>query len=116
MTTTPDAAERERRRATGQRLRQWRMKRKRSQADIASTAGITQASLSNYETGKRELPTSTALSVAAALDISLGDVLNLSDIIVLRSSRLGTAVTALVDRPELLESIASRFVEADAAS
>jgi transcriptional regulator with XRE-family HTH domain len=116
MTVNLEAAERERRRATGQRLRQWRIKRERSQAEIARTAGITQASLSNYETGKRELPLSTALSVAAALDISLGDVLEVPDIIVLRDSRLGKVVKTLVDRPDLLDSISPRRVEAEAAS
>jgi transcriptional regulator with XRE-family HTH domain len=116
MTVNLEAAERERRRATGQRLRQWRIKRERSQAEIARTAGITQASLSNYETGKRELPLSTALSVAAALDISLGDVLEVPDIIVLRDSRLGKVVKTLVDRPDLLDSISPRRIEAEAAS
>jgi hypothetical protein len=54
--------------------------------------------------------------VAAALDISLGDVLEVPDIIVLRDSRLGKVVKTLVDRPDLLDSISPRRIEAEAAS
>ncbi len=108
--------EQERRHQTGERLRYWRMRRQSSQADIARAAGITQASLSNYETGKRELPLATALAVASALDITLGDVLDVADVIVLRDSRLGRVVRTLIDRPDLLDSIAPRRIEAEAAS
>lgn len=79
--------------------------RGRSQADVSSHAGITQASLSNYETGKRELPLSTALNLAAELDVPFGDLMETSDVIVLRDSRLGRAVRALADSPELLDAI-----------
>ena len=108
--------EQERRKQTGERLRYWRVRRQSSQAEIARAAGITQASLSNYETGKRELPLSTAFAVASALDITLGDVLDVADVIVLRDSRLGRVVRTLVDRPDLLDSISPRRVEAEAAS
>ncbi len=94
-----ESAERQRRRETGERLRYWRMRRQCSQAEVARAAGITQASLSNYETGKRELPMSTALAIVSALD-----------------SRLGRVVRTLMDRPDLLDSIAPRRVEAEAAS
>ncbi len=79
--------------------------RERSQADVSSHVGITQASLSNYETGKRELPLSTALNLAAELDVPFGDIMQTSDVIVLRDSRLGRAVRALADSPELLEAV-----------
>ena len=108
--------EQARRRETGERLRYWRTRRQVSQSEVARAAGITQASLSNYETGKRELPMSTALAIASVLDITLGDVLDVGDVIVLRDSRLGRVVRTLMDRPELLDSIAPRRVEAEAAS
>lgn len=100
----------------GRRLRELRGKRGRSQADVSRAAGITQASLSNYETGKRELPLSTALNLAAALDVSFGDLLQVPDIIVLRDSKLGIALRALSDSPELLESITKQAAPVGAAS
>src|SRR5215203_5240622 len=59
----------------GQRLREWRSKRGFSQYALAGAVGITQASLSNYETGKRELPLGTALRLTAPLDITLANLL-----------------------------------------
>lgn len=76
----------------GVRLREWRLQRGMSQADVARRAGITQASLSNYEAGKRDMPLSTFLGVASALNVSLGDLLELPDVIVIRDSSLGRAV------------------------
>ena len=91
--------------------------RERSQADVSSHVGITQASLSNYETGKRELPLSTALNLAAELDVPFGDIMQTSDVIVLRDSRLGRAVRALADSPELLEAVVEgRLPKLEAAS
>jgi transcriptional regulator with XRE-family HTH domain len=87
--------------AVGRRIREWRLKRELSQADVARQAGITQASLSNYENGKRDLPLSTLVGVAGALNVSLGDLLDLPDMIIVRDSRLGRAVEQLVRRPEL---------------
>ena len=88
------------RRAVGQRIREWRLRRELSQADVARTAGITQASLSNYENGKRDMPLSTLLGVTGALNVGLGDVLDVPDVIVVRDSALGKAVCQLVQRPE----------------
>ena len=88
------------RRAVGQRIREWRLRRELSQADVARSAGITQASLSNYENGKRDMPLSTLLGVTGALNVSLGDVLDVPDVIVVRDSALGKAVCQLVQRPE----------------
>ena len=106
-----------RRAEVGQRLRKLRSIRERSQADVSSHVGITQASLSNYETGKRELPLSTALNLAAELDVPFGDIMQTSDVIVLRDSRLGRAVRALADSPELLEAvIEGRLPKLEAAS
>lgn len=100
------------RRAIGQRIREWRLKRELSQAEVARHAGITQASLSNYENGKRDLPLSTLLGVTGALNVSLGDLLDMPDVIVVRDSMLGRAVEQLVRRPDLM----SPMVGADAAS
>jgi transcriptional regulator with XRE-family HTH domain len=99
------------RRAVGQRIREWRLKREMSQAEVARQAGITQASLSNYENGKRDLPLSTLLGVTSALSVSLGDLLDMPEVIVIRDSLLGRAVEQLVRRPDLI----SPMVGADAA-
>ena len=79
----------------GHRIRAWRLRRELSQAEVARAAGITQASLSNYENGKRDLPLTTLLAVAQALNVSLGDLLDLPDVIVVRDSVLGRAVEQL---------------------
>lgn len=81
----------------GVRVREWRLRRELSQADIARHAGITQASLSNYENGKRDMPLPTLLGIASALNVSLGDLLELPDVIVIRDSFLGRAVEQLRD-------------------
>jgi len=88
------------RKAVGQRIREWRLRRKLSQSDVARSAGITQASLSNYENGKRDMPLSTLLGLTSALNVGLGDVLDVPDVIVVRDSALGKAVCQLVQRPE----------------
>lgn len=82
----------------GQRIREWRLRRELSQAEVARLAGITQASLSNYENGKRDLPLSTLLGVARALNVSIGDLLDLPDVIIVRDSVLGRAVEQLQTR------------------
>ena len=76
----------------GVRIREWRLRRELSQAEVARKAGITQASLSNYENGKRDMPLSTLVGVAAALNVSIGDLLDLPEMIVVRDSILGRAV------------------------
>ncbi len=81
----------------GQRIREWRRKRSLSQSDLARSAGITQASLSNYENGKRDMTLSTVLGVVAALDVALGDVVDCSDVIVVRDSALGQRVCEMVN-------------------
>lgn len=85
------------REAVGQRIKEWRIRRSMSQADVAQYAGITQASLSNYEHGKRDLPLSTLLGVTGALNISLAEILDVPDIIVVRDSTLGKAVSQLLN-------------------
>ena len=95
---TTDASRRELRADIGLRIREWRLRREMSQADVARHASITQASLSNYENGKRDMPLSTLIGVAGALNVSLGDLLDLPDVIVVRDSLLGRAVEQLQTR------------------
>jgi HTH-type transcriptional regulator, competence development regulator len=83
---------------TGHRIREWRLRREMSQAEVARRAGITQASLSNYENGKRDMPLTTLIGVAAALNVSIGDLLDLPEVIVVRDSLLGRAVEQLQNR------------------
>jgi transcriptional regulator with XRE-family HTH domain len=80
----------------GVRVREWRSKRGLSQHLLAGAVGITQASLSNYELGKRELPLGTALRLTAPLDITLADLLPIDDVIFLRESRLAAALRSPV--------------------
>ena len=82
----------------GLRIREWRLRRELSQARVARLAGITQASLSNYENGKRDLPLTTLLAVARALNVSVGDLLDMPDVIIVRDSVLGRAVVQLQKR------------------
>ena len=89
----------------GKRLREARRRRGLSQSDIARSAGITQASVSNYETGKRELPLSTVLNLVAALDVPLGELMDVPAVIVIRDSNLGVAVRAINDSPELMDMV-----------
>jgi transcriptional regulator with XRE-family HTH domain len=99
------------RRAVGKRIREWRLTRKLQQAQVARVAGITQGALSNYENGKRDVPLSTLLGVTAALNVSIGDLLGVPEVLVMRDSPLGRAVEQLVRQPDLI----SPMVGADAA-
>ncbi|MQC18246.1 MAG: XRE family transcriptional regulator [Chloroflexi bacterium] len=98
MTLENETEQRVTRVGVGQRVREWRLRRELSQADVARVTGITQASLSNYENGKRDIPLSTLLGVSAALNVSLGDLLDLPEVIVVRDSMLGRAVEQLQTR------------------
>jgi len=93
---------------TGLRIRELRTKRGYTQAALARAADITQATLSNYETGKRGTPIHTALALAGALDVTLGEILGTSEAIVLRDSRLGVAAVALARQPALLKALDRR--------
>ena len=101
--------------AVGERLREWRLRRELSQTEVARVAGITQASLSNYETGKRDMPLSTFLGVVGALDVAVGDLLEIPDVIVVRDSRVGRAVSRLVADPDLSDALSAAEL-GDAAS
>ena len=58
------------RESTGSRLREIRLSKGKTQADVAWMSGITQAALSNYENGKRDIPLRSLLALSGALEIS----------------------------------------------
>lgn len=102
-----------RRAEVGRRLREVRRESGLTQAELAQAARIGQASLSNYENGKRELPLPVAENLVGALAISLGDLLDVPGILVVRDARIGRAVRALAASPRLLDTVVPS-VEADA--
>jgi transcriptional regulator with XRE-family HTH domain len=87
----------------GGRVRIWRRRRKLSQATLAGLAGISQAYLSQIETGVRAVERrSTMVALAAALDVAVADLLGQTsdpeDPIRVRASEAVAAVrVALVD-------------------
>jgi len=58
----------------GRRIRRWRRLSALTQAELAETVGVTQATLSHYETGKRDVSVSILLRIAGALDVSVQDL------------------------------------------
>lgn len=87
----------------GGRVRIWRRRRKLSQATLAGLAGISQAYLSQVETGIRPVERrSTQVALATALDVSVADLLGQNsdpaDPVRVRASEAVAAVrVALVD-------------------
>ena len=51
----------------GRAVREHRLAQRLTQAEVAWTAGITQAALSNYENGKRDIPVPTLMSICRAI-------------------------------------------------
>ena len=51
----------------GQALRQIRLAKNLTQAEVAWAAGITQAALSNYENGKRDVPLPALITISRAM-------------------------------------------------
>jgi transcriptional regulator with XRE-family HTH domain len=66
---------------------------------LARAAGLTQATISNYESGKRDIPVPSLVRIIAALDVPLGALVDTVDIIVARDSKLGRAVAELAGDP-----------------
>jgi transcriptional regulator with XRE-family HTH domain len=58
------------REATAARLREIRLQQGKTQADVAWLSGITQAALSNYENGKRDIPLRSLLALSGVLDVA----------------------------------------------
>lgn len=93
------------RRTVGGWLREKRQRVQLSQSAVARDAGITQGSLSNYETGKREVSIETLLRLSTAVAADLGELVGAEEVILLRGSRLASAATALQREPRLLDQI-----------
>ena len=98
----------------GNRLRGIRRESGLTQSQLSRAASIGQASLSNYENGKRDLPLATVVRLSGALGISIGDLLEVPAIMVIRDAGMGQAVRLLAQSPELLDSIVGPVREADA--
>ncbi len=94
-----------RRAEVGRRLREFRRGGGLTQGELSRAVRIGQASLSNYENGKRELPLAVAVNLAGALGVSLGDLLEIPGILVIRDARMGRAVRTLAGSPRLLDSV-----------
>ncbi|MBM3139627.1 MAG: helix-turn-helix transcriptional regulator [Chloroflexi bacterium] len=62
------------RQSTGARLREIRTQQGKTQADVAWLSGITQAALSNYENGKRDIPLRSLIALAGVLSVAPGDL------------------------------------------
>jgi transcriptional regulator with XRE-family HTH domain len=45
-----------------------------SQLALARAAGVAQATISNYELGRRDIPTPVLIKIIAALDVPLGEL------------------------------------------
>ncbi|KUL27744.1 DNA-binding protein [Actinoplanes awajinensis subsp. mycoplanecinus] len=61
----------------GEVLRQRRTERGMSQADLATAAGIDKRQIRRYEAGEQQPLLSVAVAIAAALDISVGELAGL---------------------------------------
>ena len=59
----------------GAHLRRWREYRQLTQSDLSRTI-CTQASLSNYELGKRDMPLTVAVGLAKRLRLTLPQMLD----------------------------------------
>jgi transcriptional regulator with XRE-family HTH domain len=64
----------EERRILGLRLTTERVRQRQTQAQAGELAGITQASLSNYEAGKRDVPLYVVRRLAAVWGVSLAEL------------------------------------------
>ena len=94
-----------RRAEVGRRLREVRQGSGLTQGALSRAVRIGQASLSNYENGKRDLPLAVVVNLAGALGVSLGYLLDVPGITVVRDADIGRAVRALAASPRLLDSV-----------
>ncbi len=100
-----DPQARARRVEVGRWLRELRQERGLTQAALARAARMGQATLSNYEKGRRDIPAVTLVSVAGALGLSIGEVLDVDHILIVRDERMREAVRVLVRSPDVLDAI-----------
>lgn len=89
----------------GRRLRGLRAQRGLTQAQLSRMVGIGQASLSNYENGRRELLLTTAANLAQAFGMSVGEFLDVPGILVVRDPVMRRAMAVLSASPDLIRSI-----------
>ena len=89
----------------GQRLRELRQTRGLTQGELARAGRLGQATLSNYESGRRDILLGMTERVAEALGVTLGYLLDVPHIWVIRDPELARAVRILADSEELLTSI-----------
>ena len=107
---SPDALTR--RAEIGRSLRDLRREAGLTQARLARAAATGQASLSNYENGKRDLPLITALRLTGALGRSLGDLFeDVSGVDVIRDARLARAAGVLSESSERIDAVLGRADE-----
>ena len=59
----------------GENLRNWRLKKKMSQGDLATALGVDRAYISNIENGRMNPTLSTLEKIAGALGISSSELL-----------------------------------------
>lgn len=82
-----------------------RRQRGMHQHELASEIGIAQASVSNYETGKRDVPTGLLESIASVLRVSVAELLPDEVVMIVREPDLQVAVRVLAGSPERIEAI-----------
>jgi transcriptional regulator with XRE-family HTH domain len=106
MTEAPTLEQLETLAAVGRRLREWRRFRRRTQSEVAAAVGITQASVSNYELGRRDPGISTLLGVAEYLEVPPGDLLTGLPPVPAEEGRTRSRSARLVlTRPQLLAAL-----------
>ena len=82
-----------------------RRRRGMHQYELAREVGIAQASVSNYETGKRDVPTSLLEPIASVLRVSVAELLPDEVALIVREPDLQAAVGALAGSPERIEAV-----------
>lgn len=93
------------RRELGRRIRTYRIQRDMTQEQLAWAADVTQGAISNYETGRHEVPLSVLLAVCAALDVSPLELVPILDRVPGSSEPPRPAVAPVEPRAPLLGSV-----------
>ena len=93
------------RRRVGMHLELRRRRRGMHQYELAREVGIAQASVSNYETGKRDVPIGLLEPIASVLRVSVAELLPDEVVLIVREADLHAAVCALTGSPELIEMV-----------
>ena len=82
-----------------------RRQRGMHQYELAREVGIAQATVSNFETGKRDVPTGLLEPIASVLRVSVADLLPNEVALIVREADLHAAVRTLKGSPERIEAI-----------